>query len=184
MFKPGDKVVCVDPMSILQEDKIYTIDQILKTGSENNPFLVLKELPEMKWWSSRFSLAPKKEEEDKEKTTSTQESIEFLFERFKEYFGEKFKQFIKKEELADVLLDNFKEFLKEKNRRYGDSALNPLNIFSKEPADNELCNRLDDKLSRIKVSKELRKNDVADVFGYIALLLISKGWTSFEDLLD
>ena len=30
----------------------------------------------------------------------------------------------------------------------------------------------------------LRKNDVADVFGYIVLLMIQKGWLSFDDLLD
>lgn len=84
----------------------------------------------------------------------------------------------------EVLFHNFKEFLKEKNRRYGDSALNPIQVFSNESAEEQIRARLDDKLRRIKNSDELRKNDVSDCFGYIALLLISKGWLEFEDLLD
>lgn len=84
----------------------------------------------------------------------------------------------------DLLFDNFKVFLKEKNIRYGDSALQPLQIFSKEGADSQICNRLDDKLGRIKKSDILKKNDVCDIFGYIALLMIKKEWLTFEDLLD
>lgn len=83
-----------------------------------------------------------------------------------------------------TLFRNFCEFLMEKNKRYGDSALNPAQIFSKIDASNQICNRLDDKLNRIKNSGELRKNDVADVFGYVALLLIANDWLEFEDLID
>ena len=84
----------------------------------------------------------------------------------------------------DILFDNFKEFLKEKNRRYGDSALNPIQVFSNESAEEQIRARLDDKLRRIKNSDELRKNDVCDLFGYTALLMISKNWLEFEELLD
>jgi len=84
----------------------------------------------------------------------------------------------------DELFNNFKEFLLEKNLRYGDAALNPINIFSKVNPESQICNRLDDKLSRIKNSTELKKNDVCDIFGYIALLMISNNWLEFEDLLD
>lgn len=83
-----------------------------------------------------------------------------------------------------LLFENFKEFLLEKNKRYGDSALNPIQVFSNESAEEQIRARLDDKLRRIKNSDELRKNDVADCFGYIALLLISRRWIEFEDLLD
>ena len=84
----------------------------------------------------------------------------------------------------DILFDNFKEFLKERNRRYGDSALNPIQVFSNESAEEQIRARLDDKLRRIKNSDELRKNDVCDLFGYTALLMISKNWLEFEELLD
>ena len=80
--------------------------------------------------------------------------------------------------------DSIKDFLIEKNKRYGDSALNPLNIFSKVEADNSICIRLDDKLKRIQNSNELRKNDISDMIGYLVLLCISKDWTDFKDLID
>ena len=88
------------------------------------------------------------------------------------------------QEDIETLFNNFKEFLKEKNRRYGDSALNPACIFSKTTAQTQICTRLDDKLNRIKNSDQLRKNDVADVMGYVALLMIQNEWLEFEDLLD
>lgn len=84
----------------------------------------------------------------------------------------------------DELFNNFRDFLKEKNRRYGNSTLQPMQIFSRIQIEQQIQNRLDDKLSRIKNSGELKKNDVADVFGYIALLMVKKNWTIFEELLD
>lgn len=82
------------------------------------------------------------------------------------------------------LLDNLKEFLLEKNRRYGDSAIDPVLIFSNVSAGDQIKNRLDDKLSRIKHSDKLRKNDVADVMGYAVLLMVQNGWLEFDELLD
>jgi len=83
-----------------------------------------------------------------------------------------------------TLFSNFSKFLIEKNKRYGDSALYPKQIFSNMPADSQICNRIDDKLGRIEQSSELKKNDVSDVFGYVALLMIQRGWIEFDDLLD
>ena len=83
-----------------------------------------------------------------------------------------------------LLLDNLKEFLLEKNRRYGDSACNPTLIFSNVSAEDQIKNRIDDKLSRIKHSDELRKNDVADVMGYVVLLMVQNGWLEFDDILE
>ena len=39
----------------------------------------------------------------------------------------------------------------EKNESYGDSALEPANIFAKGDAVENLCARIDDKLMRIKM---------------------------------
>jgi len=88
------------------------------------------------------------------------------------------------QEKIDLVCSNFAEFLKEKNKRYGDSAIAPVRIFSKSEAGNQICNRLDDKLSRIKNSTELKKNDCSDILGYMVLLMIEKDWTEFDDLLD
>ncbi len=73
----------------------------------------------------------------------------------------------------------------EKNKRYGDSALNPSNIFCKEgDASTKILVRMDDKITRITNSKELRKNDIVDLMGYMVLLCINKGWTDFNDQID
>ena len=88
------------------------------------------------------------------------------------------------QEEIDLLFKNFGEFLKEKNKRYGDSAINPLNIFSKEKARSIIVSRIDEKLSRIKNSSSLKKNDISDLFGYLALFMIENNWISFEEFID
>ena len=73
-----------------------------------------------------------------------------------------------------------------KNVKYGDSALHPIKTFSKLNVEDSICIRLDDKLSRINnnESDEIRKNDVADIIGYLVLLCISKGWSDFSEFKD
>lgn len=87
------------------------------------------------------------------------------------------------------IYSSHEEMLNEKNRRYGDSALFPLGVFTKhvdkaDPAKTSILVRLDDKLSRIKNADELRKNDVSDVMGYLVLLCKSEGWEDFSDQID
>lgn len=84
----------------------------------------------------------------------------------------------------DMLFSNFASFLKEKNRRYGNSVLNPKKVFSKLSSEEQIYVRLDDKISRIMNSDKLRKNDISDLFGYLALLMVSKEWISFDEFLD
>ena len=84
----------------------------------------------------------------------------------------------------DLVCKNIADFLKEKNNRYGDSALSPINIFSKNDVLSSITIRLDDKLSRIKKAKSLKKNDVVDIVGYLILLMIDAEWTDFSDLID
>lgn len=81
-------------------------------------------------------------------------------------------------------INNFKDFLLEKNKRYGDSALNPKRIFSKLDSKEQLKIRMDDKISRIINSEELRTNDVTDLIGYLFLYLISVEKYDFEEFLD
>jgi len=91
------------------------------------------------------------------------------------------------QEKISIICDNLKHFIQEKNRLYGDSALNAVNIFCKDPNysnENSICLRLNDKAGRILNSKELRKNDLLDLMGYIILLCIEKDWTDFKDQID
>ncbi len=76
------------------------------------------------------------------------------------------------------------DLLQYKNSKYGNSGIEPINVFSKVSAETGLLQRLDDKIARIKNSPELRKNDVADVVGYLVLLCVTKGWTNFDEFKD
>lgn len=86
------------------------------------------------------------------------------------------------QEQIKKLTEAMQQVLLEKNRRYGDSALSPRQIFSKVSAGEGIKLRLDDKLGRIINSQELRINDIADLIGYLFLLLIAEGATE-NDLL-
>lgn len=83
-----------------------------------------------------------------------------------------------------AICDNMKVLLLEKNARYGDSALHPLQVFSRLNPSEGIRIRLDDKLSRVSNNANLRKNDIADLIGYLVLLCAAEGWTDFADLID
>ena len=77
--------------------------------------------------------------------------------------------------------DNIKEILLEKNRKYGDSAINPCRIFSKADPLEQINVRLDDKLSRIMSGQDDEDEDPElDIIGYLILKRIAK----LKNLLD
>ena len=47
------------------------------------------------------------------------------------------------QESIQILFDNFATFLIEKNNRYGDSALYPNHVFSKDSTSNQICTRIE-----------------------------------------
>jgi len=65
--------------------------------------------------------------------------------------------------------------LEKKNDNYGNSALVPIRIFNKENS-KLIETRIDDKLSRIFNSNEIRPNDCYDIIGYIILMAIRDNW--------
>ena len=70
--------------------------------------------------------------------------------------------------------DEIKNFLLEKNKAYGNSALDPINIFSKTTALEQIAVRIDDKLNRLKKGSEFQGDDtVKDLAGYLILYLIA-----------
>ena len=78
------------------------------------------------------------------------------------------------ESVWDTLIGIF-FMLIEKNRKYGDSALNPARIFSKADNVAQLHTRIDDKLNRIKNAQDDEDEDViADLIGYLVLLTGAK----------
>jgi hypothetical protein len=76
------------------------------------------------------------------------------------------------------ITDELSTLVCAKNAKYGNSALNPLNIFSGKA---KVGTRIDDKLARVRNSVELRKNDVVDIMGYLTLICVENGWNDFTD---
>lgn len=72
--------------------------------------------------------------------------------------------------------DAVKNLLLEKNRKYGDSALEPVRTFSQATAVEQILVRIDDKLSRISRGTGLVGDDedvIQDLIGYLILLQIA-----------
>tara|TARA_Y100000401_G_scaffold115611_1_gene119633 strand:- start:901 stop:1167 length:267 start_codon:yes stop_codon:yes gene_type:complete len=76
---------------------------------------------------------------------------------------------------VDKTIKEISDLLKSKNKAYGNSALSPCNIFSKQSAADSLCARIDDKLMRIKNKGiyDATEDTVKDLMGYLVLLLIA-----------
>lgn len=71
-----------------------------------------------------------------------------------------------------------REILLEKNRRYGNSALEPVRVFSRADSVEQIKVRLDDKLSRMASGQVDDDEDVTlDLIGYLILLRIAKRTT-------
>jgi len=66
--------------------------------------------------------------------------------------------------------------LQSKNAKYGDSALDPLNIFSEANAVAGIKMRVDDKLKRIKNAGliDATEDTLQDLAGYLILLMIAR----------
>ena len=79
-------------------------------------------------------------------------------------------------ELKNSVLNNVSEVLIEKNRKYGNAALEPIGLFYKGDSVASIAIRIDDKVSRVRNADELRKNDMFDLLGYSILLGISQNY--------
>lgn len=70
------------------------------------------------------------------------------------------------------ICDEIKELLLAKNASYGNSALDPVRIFSRASAEEQILVRIDDKLSRIMRGAGLVADDedvINDLIGYLVL---------------
>lgn len=73
------------------------------------------------------------------------------------------------------ICDEVKTILLEKNRKYGDSALNPKRVFSKASPIEQINVRIDDKISRIMSAQDDDTEDAElDLIGYLILKRVAK----------
>ena len=83
------------------------------------------------------------------------------------------------ERVTSVILNDVKEMLIMKNKRYGNSALEPKRIFSNASAKEQILVRIDDKLSRIANQNIDDDEDaVLDLIGYLVLLKMTQDKSS------
>ena len=71
---------------------------------------------------------------------------------------------------------SLEKLLLSKNEAYGNSALEPLNVFSEANAVAGIKMRIDDKLKRIKNAGlvDATEDTLKDLAGYLILLMIAK----------
>jgi len=87
---------------------------------------------------------------------------------------------------VEEVLEQIHKMLIDKNRKYGNSALEPLGVFSQLSAKEGLLIRIDDKLKRIK-NGSIDKDDedvINDLIGYLVLLKIHANQESAYDEVD
>ena len=74
------------------------------------------------------------------------------------------------------ICNSVRDLLLEKNRKYGDSALEPVRVMSQSTPVEQILVRIDDKLSRISRGTGLVGDDedvITDLIGYFVLLKIA-----------
>ncbi len=75
--------------------------------------------------------------------------------------------------------DAVKELLLAKNREYGNSAFDPIGIFSRATAIQQIEVRIDDKLKRIQTTRgmvdvAIHEDTEQDLIGYLILLRVAR----------
>lgn len=79
------------------------------------------------------------------------------------------------QEAIQFVCDDIAKLLIEKNRKYGDSAIHPVRIFSRSDAIEQINVRLDDKISRIKSAQDDDTEDAElDLLGYLILKRVAR----------
>lgn len=98
---------------------------------------------------------------------------------FKPTLSEHLKSMEKSE--FQQISDSVVKLLEYKNKKYGKSALNPINVFN---GKSKVGQRADDKISRIQNNPVLQKNDVVDLIGYLILICQENDWKTFDEFMD
>lgn len=136
----------------------------------------------------------KKQKKHKEKIKKIQDQIDDIIKKYDDgqielNFTRNLKQKTPIEKI-EIMFKNMTSLLKYKDEKYGNAVLTPIEIFSKHLSDKNSIARngifisLDHKLSRIKNSETLRKNDLADLLGYLSFLMVDLGYLEFDEFKD
>lgn len=72
------------------------------------------------------------------------------------------------------VLNEIEQMLLSKNAAYGNSALDPVRVFSNASPEEQIRVRIDDKLSRLARGANCDEDVILDLLGYLILLRIFK----------
>lgn len=99
----------------------------------------------------------------------------FIFERLLDSNKKYTSVEVFKHDISEII-DKIESTLLMKNMEYGNSALEPLRIFSNANPIEQINVRLDDKLSRIMndCEKTIKEDTVFDFIGYLILKMIAE----------
>ncbi len=79
------------------------------------------------------------------------------------------------QQVITEVCNEIRDMLLAKNQKYGNSATNPVRIFSKASTEEQILVRLDDKLSRLAKGDLDDTEDVfMDLIGYLLLLRVHR----------
>ena len=79
------------------------------------------------------------------------------------------------EKAVNSITNQVRELLVDKNRLYGNSALEPIRVFSKADTIEQINVRIDDKLKRIQNRQDDENEDTdMDLIGYLILRVIAR----------
>lgn len=70
--------------------------------------------------------------------------------------------------------DDLKEFILDKDRKYGSSVLKPMKVFSQADTKERIYSRLDDKICRLANGKDNNEDTIHDILGYLILLRVAE----------
>lgn len=73
------------------------------------------------------------------------------------------------EQAISTTCDAIRDLLISKNKSYGNSAFDPVRIFSKSNTDEQFNVRIDDKLSRLMRGQDAGEDTEWDLIGYLIL---------------
>lgn len=74
----------------------------------------------------------------------------------------------------DCVLEELRTLILAKNKAYGNSALDPVRVFSQANPVEQIRVRLDDKISRLVRGSAAGEDVATDLMGYIVLLRIAE----------
>jgi hypothetical protein len=79
--------------------------------------------------------------------------------------------------------DSIKNLLLEKNKAYGNSAVDPVKIFSKLSNEEQIKVRIDDKISRISRGQQssIQEDTEQDLIGYFILLRVCRQFQKIKN---